>query len=87
MSINLRSLESTKQFYANYLADYVLVTTKRRMMTKEIIAHKKFIDEVTKALNRTDQSQGWYLGERYYPHHLDHYQKELKLMLYIRDCI
>lgn len=76
-----------RQFYADYLKDYNSPATKKRLMTREIKKHAEFIGEVEAALARNDSSKGWYLGDKYYQHHLTHYKRELVIMQSIRDGI
>lgn len=87
MSIRLTPLPDIRPFYADYLKDYNSPATRKRLMTREIKNHAKFIGEIEAALARTGSSKGWYLGDKYYQHHLNHYKRELAIMESIRDDI
>lgn len=87
MSIELRPIQSTHDFYAELLPKYNTPAIRKRIVSRDIRVMKDWIKDIEQALSREDSSKGWFLGDKYYPHHLAHYKKELAALESIRADI
>lgn len=83
----LNSLQSTREYYTKLLSIKKTVRSKRATVNLDIKTTQSFIADVKEALERTDSSVGWYLGDKYTEHDLSHYQKELELLKEIYNSI
>jgi len=82
----LTSLFESAQIYREILAGYKTKSAKKAFLTRTIKKMDEFIEDIREAVTRVDAqgrpsiSRGWFLGEKYYSHHLAHYKREVAFL-------